>query len=109
MERAQLVPSVGVDGKVGGGSSRSFGANRSEARKIGGPCLTPDVEQRERRSDMRRGTKANENPRTFLAPRKQAGIAENLEMTRHPWLTLSEDKRKFANGKLEPPHERNDA
>ena len=108
MERADTVPIGGMNGEIGGSDGGAFGTDRRQPRAVGVAAVPECIEQPQNRPDMCRVTEANEDPRAFLGAPDQTGIAEDLEVTRHPWLALPEHLGQLADGQLHVPHEIDD-
>ena len=114
MERADLVPHLGVAGEIAVGGLGAFGADRSRSaprrrRTAPASLRPPSIDQREQRLDALGVGKRQENPAAFLAALEHAGVGEDLEVARHARLALPEHLRQLADRQLHQPQQRDDA
>ena len=115
VERADLVPDLGVAGEIAVGSLGALGADRFGPRRVGGeqclrrrrpPSSSISANSGSTRSGLGEG---QEHPAAFLAPLENSGIGEDLEMARDARLALAENLRKLADRQLHQPQKREDA
>ncbi len=114
VERADLVPHLGMAGEI---AVRGFGAVGPDgfgARGVGrkqrlGRRVGPAVDQREHRLDAVGFGQRQEDPAAFLAALEGAGVGEDLEVPRNPRLALSQHLRQFADRQLHQAQQREDA
>ena len=115
VERADLVPDLGMAGEIAVGRFGALGANGFGPRRIGGEpapavgCVRPIVDKREQGLDPIGLRERQEHPAAFLAALEHSRVGENLEVARHARLALPEHLRQFADRQLHHPQQRQDA
>jgi hypothetical protein len=106
MQRAQRVPVRGLAGEIALGGGGAVGAHGGEP---GGVCgrpgivavqLAPAVDQLEERLDPAARAEAEKHPAALLAPFGEAGVDQDLHMTRDARLALAQDLGQFAHAQL---------
>ena len=105
MERADRIPMLGMVRKVARRCGRTIGPNRRKPSAIGDRpdivALTrPIIDGGKKRADATLGTKAQENPASFLAALGEARVGEDLHVTRDARLALPENLGELADRKL---------
>ena len=113
VERADLVPHLGVAGEIAVGGLGALGADGLGARRVGGEQplrrrVGPAVDEVEHWRDALAFAERQEHPASLLAPLEHAGIGEDLQMPRNTRLALAENLRQLAHRQLHQPQQRDD-
>ena len=115
VERADLVPHLGMAGEIAVGGLGALGADRLGARGVGGEQRAGSRASRPASISANIGSTAlgvgerQEHPAALLAPLEHAGIGEDLQVARHARLALPEHLRQLADRQLHQPQQRDDA